>query len=430
MFGWFKTTEVSKDRFDKIAKTFLGLETGLKGIENHWAVGNKQKGDELFDALFNACFHNFLGGPADRPQDLRMAQREGILQLMSFLLKHGKHEQLNKIVKALPEHIPEFQDKQLANLMHLLDVSKETLESKQVRQPSQLAPNVHQAQSPQAKVESNQVRLSYYVCQSCGMLNLVSTQPCVHCGFAATTEKTYRRALLLNSQILETPFLLKVAGGLILGADDNPKRGIEHVWPIKNVDETALARTKVYDQSELGFDQLLKMAQQGAQNFHGIPKLTIKCPQCQAVQDINTHEAVHTCISCKAPVPTPYLRRLKAALRNAQIWLVTVADHADGLAYANFIASYVLIMDYALRRDALPSRVQAQDLIARFNSILPLSYFGGNLQIRLEKGRLASAELKPSNDPAAAKPLLDGFRNHLMTLHQIISMLSSEELTA
>ena len=173
MFGWFKKkAEDPSARFRHIALMSQGLESGLKGVEGHWKLGNKKEGEILFSAIYKACIENFLGGPIVRPDNIKLLQFEGLKRLIHFLVKNSRHKEMNELVLKLTSHLGDFDQEQLAFLIHSMDVHKEAL---------------------QAGTGASVQRLLYYVCQSCGQMNLLSTAPCVHCGFYCKTRQDVRQ---------------------------------------------------------------------------------------------------------------------------------------------------------------------------------------------------------------------------------------------
>ena len=98
---------------------------------------------------------------------------------------------------------------------------------------------------------------------------------------------------------------------------------------------------------------------------------------------------------------------------------ICFADHTEDIKHSNFIGAWVLVTDYALRRDAYPTKAQGLDLINRFATLSPMSYMAGNVKLGLDSGRVI-AEFSKSNviDPNT-KAFIDQQVNVMNTLFDL-----------
>ena len=402
MFGWFKKKEKdSSERFRDIAMTFQGLENGLKGVENHWHLGNKKEGDTLFDAVYRACIGNFLDGPRARPDDIKLLQFEGIKRLTHFLDRHSRYKEANELILKLPSHFNDFDQEQLAFLIHWMNVHKEAL---------------------QARTGNADVRLIYYVCQSCGKMNLLLTAPCIHCGFSCKTRQEVRRGLFLSPNVLSVPVLMHLALQLQSGQSKTPPITIDKVWSAGAFDDVVRRDTQSWE--AIVEDHLNKSIAR-AGTFLEPQNLEAKCNSCGKSQIIYTDRMVQKCAQCNSPLAIPVLRRVKASLLDSLNLMVCFSDHSDDVNYSNFVGAWVLVTDYALRRDAYPTKAQGLNLIDRFSSLSPMSYMSGRVELKLDAGRVvANFSTSDPIDPQA-KPFID---QQVSTINILFDLFRANEL--
>jgi ribosomal protein S27E len=404
VFGWFKKQESNtQERQRQITLVYFALENGLKGVENHWAVGNTQVGDKLFEPIFNACLVNFVEYSSDPTPSIHEAQFDGLKSIFAFLIKHDKQDYLNKLVVSLPPYMKNFEPRELQQLMHAVTLAKESIQSK--------------------KGES-EYRLVYYMCQCCGRLNLMSTAPCFYCGFSAKSEQTFRRSLLLCSNLLHTPILLRLAANLQFGLQQSPPKTIEEIWIDGDLDQAARQQTSIHDAY---IPELIQTSVKNAESFAGTPNFSIKCPECTNTQLITYDSDPMQCQYCNANIAIPYFRSFKATLVLVLDGITLYADHKQDISYANFIGTYVLIADYAMRRDTVPTQMQRRNLVERFLVNMPLSYFSGSAQINFENGKpvVSLAPKLECNTEAKA-----AFIEHALAVQRLLEMLASNELQA
>lgn len=87
MFKWLKQWKEKrqKTRRHNIIMAYGVLENGLKNVENYWLSGSIEKGDELFEAIYNACVVNFIEYSGENDPTINKAQYVGLDLLIKFL---------------------------------------------------------------------------------------------------------------------------------------------------------------------------------------------------------------------------------------------------------------------------------------------------------------------------------------------------------
>lgn len=402
MFNWLKNSDTAnEDRLKKIVLTCATLEGSLKAVQNDWIVGNKREGDLLLDALFKACIANYFEAPKDCSDEIRSVQYSSIVRLFNFLQIHDESKKLDILTKTIISHGKEFRPDQISQLTFMVELYLETVKS--------------------IKGDSD-IRLIFYVCQKCGKLNLVSTAPCVHCSFAATTEQTFRRALLLSSNVMQATALLTTGRDLRIKLNSDPGSSIVDVWPSNNIDQIALQKTSADDSH---IEQLLQKSINGTRTFLGVFKKSINCSSCGNTNIITADTYDQKCLKCKSKLSVPFFRKFKTVLSESLHFIACYADHKDDINYNNFIGTMVLINDYALRRDKHPSKAQILNLIQRFNNVSPLSYFFGQLQISISGDIIAAKRLTKDE---IHEMILTEFEIHVSSLKILFHLLQSEDI--
>lgn len=403
MFEWFKRKkEDDVTIYNNIRLAYQSLELALKAVENHWKIGNKKEGDRVLASFLDVCKENFIGGPANRPVAIHTAQFEGLKEMLQFLQKHKLSGQVGWLVAEIVKQRKEFDVKQLE---YLVVFTKLTVESENA-----------------AKSNEQNTRLVYYVCQRCGKTNLISTAPCLHCGFAATNELTYRRSLLLCSVVMQTPALLSLAEQLQIGFAGSPPQRLDDIW--RNVDSIAKKQTEQFNSH---FEQLLRKSVENSKSYNGPPELSMQCIGCRHQQDIQSFNKEQICINCGEPINIPHLRRLKAALDESLTLLIWTAVHNEEVEYANFFAAYIELVDYILRRDAPPNKGEFAEFLRRFASISPLKLYKGQCELSVIEGTVSGVFLENCTLDDEQKL---GFEAIQMILRSVIEMCESDELPA
>lgn len=405
MFGWLKkrSEQAPQQREGKIRLTYVAVESGLKDVENHWAVGNAKAGNELLEPLFRAALVNFVEYSEGQSTEVHKVQFLGLRAMFTFLLKHRQYDYLAQLARESSKYAENFQPDEIPEIMHLLEMATEAL---------------------QAKSGKSETRHLYYVCQRCGGLNLIATAPCVICGFASSSERDMRRALLLSSMVLHTPTLLEISKNLQAELSKSPRRTLEQLWKPGDLDQFAAQHTSQFDESVPTWTQR-SIANAGT--FSGIPNLSVKCLTCGNEQRIASDRRDQTCTSCGASIPAPFFRKLKAAMTSVLTWIIWHGDHREDITYTNVIGFYVLLLDYALRRDTPPTKRQAQELVDRIVFIGPLTYLSRQVQIDF-RDRVPVMSLSKNNE--LTKGGVQAFHSHVAELQQLFSMLTSDQLQA
>jgi len=406
MFGWFKK-KPAKDSLDtRVLAVSLGMESGLKGVENYWKVGEHQKGDELLNAITKACLSSLSTNRGDLSGDNHRHQFRILKNILLFLSRHRKTQLIKDFTEQIiKNNIPSLLNpEQLAFLASFLD-------------------NEAEADAEKVSKTQSEHRLVYYSCQECGNLNLIATAPCVYCGFIAKNEKELRRAFLLNSLVMQTPAIFHYARIINYSSKTTPRDpSYGEVWAI--LDKDVLARTAYIDE---GISKFLETCKENASSYEGPPNFQIKCYACQGMQSVLPGLADQSCKFCKSKLSIPNMRRLKAALSSAlqSIWIGM--DPREDAKFANFVGSFVLIADYALRRNTPPSIAQGRDLIDRFASLGVVSFRNGAYQL-VVKNDIASFSV--SENSGLSDKEIAAFKYIVASFNELFLMLKSENINA
>ena len=407
MFGWFKKKQPATESQDnKVLVVSLGMEGGLKGVENYWKVGEHKKGDELLNAIANACMQSLSAAHGNPSDDNRRHQFQILKSILLFLSRHRK----NQLIKDVTERIVKFNipgllnSEQLAFLVNYLDNAAESDNNKT------------------ADGQTNH-RLVYYSCQGCGCFNLIATAPCVYCGFIAKNEKELRRAFLLSSLVMQAPAIFHYSRIINYSSKSTPRDpSYEEVWAI--LDKDILTQTKHLNNE---VPKLLENCGQNLGSFEGPPNFQIRCRDCQNLQNVLPGLKEQSCKNCKNILAIPHMRKLKAALSSTLLFVLTGMDPREDVKFSNFVATFVLLTDYALRRNIPPSIAQGRDLIDRFASLGTVTFRNGMYQLSV-KSDVASFSAR-KNSVLTDKEVA-AFEYIVSSFNQLFLMLKSEEIRA
>ena len=103
------------------------------------------------------------------------------------------------------------------------------------------------------------------------------------------------------------------------------------------------------------------------------------------------------------------------------------ADPQENVSFSNFIATFVLLNDYAIRRDAAPTIEQAFDLIARFTSVQPITFKNGTYKLRVVN---EIVEFSVAEGSGVTEDEVQAFKNIVSTFNRLFDMLETEGIKA
>ena len=278
----------------------------------------------------------------------------------------------------------------------------------------------------QAKNDIDQPVLAYYICQFCGCPTLLATAPCIRCGSCSSTEKELRRAFLLNSMVLDTPYLIEISK--YIHHYSNEKDGIQPLdkaWIQGNVDDVASLKTQNLNDQIPSFLSTCK--KHIASNMKSQLKFNNRCEKCQSINGFNIYSKDQICTTCEALVIVPRLRSVRARLYTLLITVFLTSDPQDGRVFGNFIATFVLITDYTIRRNELPPKLQSMELIDRFLSVSPLTFNKGIFQLTIEKSTVI---MSVKNASEASDKDFHKYKMLAIAFNQLFDLLKSNEMSS
>ena len=405
MFGWLKNWTVNQSPADiaGISKAYLSLESGLKAVEAHWRLGQRADGDELIRSIVAACIPCFIEARANDglTPEIKRAQLHGLQELLKFLTRHREIKLITSIANALPKKIKYFSPAEILQIQEFLSLAEES-----------------QSVAPKD-------RLVYYACQSYGNLNLLCTAPCLYCGFKLSNEKHVQRALLLSSYVMQTPALLAASQRLQSEKNDGVISLFKGFWEEGELGSTASAASSRL-QGQFAF--LLKTARENTDHFEGPPFFKTTCSTCQAKNSIATDQLDQECRHCKKQILIPRMRKIKAVLNDVLIYFTFAADPQNSIAYTNLFAALVLLNDYALRRDRLPTRQEIENIFSRLVNVAPITYYQD--QLRMEwAGQKFVAHITPGVDFFDDEEL-ERFTAHVGSVNLMLFTLRDDSILA
>ena len=242
----------------------------------------------------------------------------------------------------------------------------------------------------------------FYVCQSCGHLNLMLGEHCAHCRYAPQDLSDLQLSVALCANNFDLPTLLQIAQKI--------QQGRKPFEFIDNLD-TLL---KQFDTD----DGILEKIQRNAEDDHLDFKAIDHCPSCAKVVWSSSADA---CPSCHVRLNRPLLLKLAICVDRLLQQLIWNLRRSDTEAYAQFVILLVNLKYLLVRAQMAPTDAQRHAATELMLKISPLYAQNGGGCVWVKSATNVVSEVLNPEVHKDIGPTLDFIRDELKHLLHLIS---------
>lgn len=242
----------------------------------------------------------------------------------------------------------------------------------------------------------------FYVCQSCGHLNLMLGEHCPHCRFAPKNLRECQVSLSLSAMNCKTTTLVEIAQQI--------QRGRKPHEFIDNLD-TIIKRFPT-DQGLL--EKIEKNAEDDYLNFLAYDR----CPACSKRVWPSSAEV---CPHCQAKLDRPMLLKLALCVDRILQQLIWNLRRSDTEAYAQFVILLVNLKYLLVRKQQAPSDAQRHAAAELLLKISPLYAQNGGGVVWVKSPTKVVSEVLDFSVHKDIGPTMDFIRDELQHFLRLVS---------
>ncbi|QEE26140.1 hypothetical protein CS053_17715 [Rhodanobacter glycinis] len=242
----------------------------------------------------------------------------------------------------------------------------------------------------------------FYVCQSCGHLNLMLGEHCSNCRFAPQSLNECQVSLALSAMHCKTTTLVEIAQQI--------QRGRKPHEFIDNLD--AIIKRFPTDQGIL--EKIKKNAEDDYLNFMAYDR----CPACSKRV---WPSSVDVCPHCHTKLDRPMLLKLALCVDRILQQLIWNLRRSDIAAYAQFVILLVNLKYLLVRKQQAPSDAQRQAAVDLLLKISPLYAQNGGGVVWVKSPTKVVSEVLDSAVHKDIGPTMDFIRDELLHFLRLVS---------